>query len=466
MFCRSCSGKTGFFMKIIIAGDGKVGHTLTRLLSQEGHELVVIDSNSEVLENTAQMYDVLPVEGNCVTMKTLSEAQVEEAELLIAATSSDEINLLCCFTARKINPTLHTIARVRSLEYLHQCYEMREDFGLSMTINPEGNAAKEIFRLLQFPGFLKRETFAKGRVEIVELRIPGDSALCGLPLNKLSDVLKCKVLICAVVRDGDVVILGGNDTLRENDHIYVTAPTNVLSTLLASLNIITKKTKHVTIIGGGRTSYFLSKSLVSAGIRVKIIERDEERCRFLSRQIPEAAIINADGSYQEVLDSEGLSKTDALIALTGLDEVNIIMSIYAASRGVPQVFTKVNRMESTGFLENIGINHIVNPEELCSASIVQYVRALQNQTGAAVALHHIAGGRAEALEFRVNEGTFFTNTSLKDVNIRKNILISCITHKGNTIIPDGNSKFVLGDTVIVVNATGTPILQLNDIFVI
>ncbi|MCR4616422.1 MAG: Trk system potassium transporter TrkA [Clostridiales bacterium] len=451
-------------MKIIIAGDGKVGHALTRLLSQEGHELVVIDSDPEVLENNSQLFDVLPIEGNCVTMKTLSEAQVEEAELLIAATNSDEINLLCCFTARKLNPNLHTIARVRSLEYLHQCYEMREDFGLSMTINPEGNAAKEIFRLLQFPGFLKRETFAKGRVEIVELLIPGDSVLCGVQLSKLSDVLKCKVLICAVVRDGNVAILGGNDTIKENDHIYVTAPTNVLSTLLASLNIITKKTKHVMIIGGGRISHFLAKSLISAGIKVKIIEQDEERCRLLSRQIPEAAIINADGSSQEVLDSEGLAQTNALVALTGLDEINIIMSLYAASRGVPQVFTKVNRMESTGFLEDIGINRIINPEELCSASIVQYVRALQNQTGAAVTLHHIAGGRAEALEFRVNEGTYFTNTPLKSVNIKKNILISCISHKGKTVIPDGNSAFTVGDTIIVVNATGTPILQLNDIF--
>lgn len=451
-------------MKIIIAGDGKVGLALTRQLSAEGHELVVIDSNQQVLDNSAQSYDVMTVTGNCATLKTLREARTEQAELLIAATSADEINLLCCLSARKINPDLHAIARVRTPEYIHQCYEMREEFGLSMTINPEYNAAREIFRLMQFPGFLKRETFAKGRVEIVELRIQEDSVLCGVVLSKLSDVLKCKVLICAVERDGKAIIPSGNYVLRANDHIYVTAPTTVLSTLLHNLNIITKRTKHAIIVGGGRISYFLAKSLISAGTRVKIIERDEARCKVLSQQLPEAAIVNADGSSQEVLESEGLGQTNALVALTGLDEINVIVSIYAATHGISQVFTKVNRMESTQFLEGIGINCVINPQELCSASIVQYVRAIQNQTGAAITLHHIAGGQAEALEFRVTDNTWFTDMPLKNINLKNNVLIACITHKGETLIPAGHSTFTVGDTVIVVTASEKPILQLNDIF--
>lgn len=452
-------------MKIIIAGDGKVGLALTRLLSEEGHDLVTIDTNREVLERSAQLYDVMAVVGNCATMATLREANVEQADLLIAATSADEINLLCCLTARKLNPSLHTIARVRSPEYLEQLYLMREDFGLSMLINPEREAAKEIFRLLKIPGFLKRETFAKGRVEIVELRVLENSLLENVSLSRLPEVLSgCRVLVCAVIRGGKVIIPSGDTILRRGDHIYVTAPVAVLSELVKRLGIPQKKIRHAMLIGGGRVSYYLAQSLLGAGVRVKIIEQKPERCQQLASMLPRAYIIEGDGSSQSLLETEGIAETDALVTLTGLDEQNVIMSLYGSAEGVPNVITKVNRMESTGMLENLSVGSVVSPKELCCAHIVQYVRAMQNQTGAAVTLHRIADGRAEALEFVVHKNSRYIGEQLKDLRLKPNVLISCITHRGKTILPEGSSSFQVGDTVIVVTSREMPILQFNDIF--
>ena len=390
-------------MKIIIAGDGKVGLALTRLLSEEGHDLVTIDTNREVLERSAQLYDVMAVVGNCATMATLREANVEQADLLIAATSADEINLLCCLTARKLNPSLHTIARVRSPEYLEQLYLMREDFGLSMLINPEREAAKEIFRLLKIPGFLKRETFAKGRVEIVELRVLENSLLENVSLSRLPEVLSgCRVLVCAVIRGGKVIIPSGDTILRRGDHIYVTAPVAVLSELVKRLGIPQKKIRHAMLIGGGRVSYYLAQSLLGAGVRVKIIEQKPERCQQLTQRSTVAPYIIEGGRLLAELarDRGHRRDDDALVTLTGLDEQNVIMSLYGSAEGVPNVITKVNRMESTGMLENLSVGSVVSPKELCCAHIVQYVRAMQNQTGAAVTLHRIADGRARGAGVR------------------------------------------------------------------
>lgn len=455
-------------MKIIIAGDGKVGLALTRLLSQEGHDLVTIDSNPDILERDMQEFDVISIAGNCAAMETLKEANVEQTDVLIAATSADEINLLCCLTARRMNPSLHTIARVRSPEYIKQLYMMREEFGLSLIINPEREAAREIYRLMQIPGFLKRETFAKGRVEIVELRIQENSLLDDVILHHLPHVLGgCKVLVCAVIRDGKAFIPTGDTTLCRGDHIYVTAPVTSLSELMKKIGITRRKICHALLVGGGRVSYYLAQTLLSAGIRVKIIEQNPERCLQLTGMLPGASIIQADGSSQAILESEGLSETDALVTLTGLDEQNIITSMYGTTRGVPNIITKVNRIETAGMLETLPIGSVVSPKELCSENIVQYVRAMQNQTGAAISVHRIAEGRVEALEFVVNKHSRYIGEPLKNLHsrLKKNVLVACITRHGNTVIPDGNSSFELGDTVIIVTNREDPILQFNDIFV-
>ena len=323
-------------MNIIIAGDGKVGSTLTRQLSAEGHDITLIDSNSQVLAESVERYDVFSVEGNCASMSVLAQAKVRDADLLIAATSKDEVNLLCCTTAHAMNPRLHTIARIRNPEYTEQIYNMRDVFGLSMVINPENQAATEIERLLKYPGFLRRDTFAKGRTEIVELRVEQGSKLCNVKLSDLRSIVKCQVLVCAVLRNGTASAPGGDFVLREGDRLFVTALSGNLTTLLKNLGLLTRRTRSVFLCGGGRVSYYLASKLSRAGIQVKIIESDPDRCREISAKLPGVTVINGNASDQELLESEGMSSCDALVTLTGLDELNMIVSLFAISRGCPR----------------------------------------------------------------------------------------------------------------------------------
>ena len=451
-------------MKIIIAGDGKVGATLTRQLSSEGYDITLIDSNARVLDNTIQQYDILTVTGNCATMDTLKRAQVQEADLLIAATSADEINLLCCMTAHAINPRLHTIARIRNPEYTEQIFQMRDVFALSLIVNPERQAAIEMERLLSFPGFLRRDSFARGRVEIVELRLDQNSKLDGVVLHELNTIIKCKVLICAVLRGGVATMPRGDFTLREGDRIFVTAPTNELATLLKNLGIVTRRVNRVLLAGGGRISFYLAQQLQKRGIQTQIIEKDPERCRELAELLPRVTVINGDASDPQVLESEGLKETNALVSLTGIDEMNILISLYANNMGVPQVITKLGHLETTSILDNLPLGSVVSPKELCCGTIVRYVRALQNQTGAAVSVHSIANGQAEAIEFRADSTTLHCGEPLRNIRLRKNVLLAGISRGSQTEIPNGDSSFLPGDTLIVVVNADTVIHQLNEIF--
>lgn len=451
-------------MKIIIAGDGKVGLALTRLLLREEHDLVVVDSNAQVLKTHQEQYDVMTVLGNAATMETLRQAGVETADLLIAATSADELNLLCCLIGKKMNPKLHTIARVRTPEYTEQLFALREEFGLSMTINPELSAAREIFRILQFPSFLRRDTFAKGRVEIVELSVEAGSPLDGIALSALYHIARVKVLVCAVEREGQVTIPGGSYVLRQGDHIYVTAQSVYLAQLIKNLKIGSQKIRQTILVGGGRVSYYLAERLLSAGVGVKIIEKDEARARYLAEHLPQATVICGDGSDNALLESEGIDSADAVATLTGMDEENIVVSMYACSRGVRKVVTEVDRLDYGNMFINMGIGSVISPKELCSTSIAQYVRAMEGKVGNVLTLHRIANGGAEALEFRVDAETPWCGQALKDIPLKKGVLIACITHKGNTIIPDGSSKFEPGDTVVVVTTCENPFHQMSDIF--
>lgn len=452
-------------MKIIVAGDGRVGQALTGLLSEEGHDVVSIDNSISMIEDSMTNQDVITIAGNCAAIDTLREAGVENTDLLIAATSADEINLLSCLTAKTLNPKLHTIARVSSPEYIEQLYMMRETFGLSLIINPERDAAREIYRLLQFPGFLRRETFAKGRVEIVEYKIEKDSILDSVILKHLPHVLGgLKVLVCVVERNGNAFIPTGDTTLLRGDHIYVTAPVTVLSEFIKKMGLTQKKIRNAMLVGGGRVAHYLGEILLSAGIHIKIIDDDLERCKFLTEELPGASVIFGDRSSQQLLMSEGMTEMDALVTLSADDELNVITSLYGAAIKVPHVVTRVNHLDTGGMLDSLDIGSLVSPKELCSTNIVQYVRAMQNQTGAAVTLHRIAGGKAEALEFVIGNDAMNVNVPLKDFRLRKNIILACITRNGDTIIPDGNSTFHLGDTVIIVNTREEPILHFNEIF--
>ena len=451
-------------MKIIIAGDGKVGLALTRQLLHEGHEVTIVDSNPGVLQANMYQYDVLAVQGNAATMEALRQAQVQKADLLIAATSADEINLLCCLTAKKMNSRLHTIARVRNPDYTEQLFFMREELGLSMTINPELSAAREIFHLLQFPSFLHRDSFAKGRVEIVGLRVDEGSRLEGVALHQLSKIAQVKVLVCAVLRAGQVIIPDGSFELKKGDRIFVTARAVNLAQLIKNLGIAKQNIRRVMLVGGGHISFYLAQRLLDAHLSVKIIEQNPARARFLAENLPGAAVVLGDGSSQSFLESEGLDEADALVSLTGIDEENIVLSMYAHSQGVPKVVTKVNRLEYNRMFEALDIGSIVSPKDLCSALIARYVRGMQNKAGKILALHLIAEGHAAAMEFRVDENTRYRGVALKDVPLRRGILISCISRGADTIIPDGTSSFEAGDTVVAVSTLDTPVLQMNDLF--
>ena len=451
-------------MKIIIAGDGKVGLALTRQLLHEGHEVTIVDSNPGVLQANMYQYDVLAVQGNAATMEALRQAQVQKADLLIAATSADEINLLCCLTAKKMNSRLHTIARVRNPDYTEQLFFMREELGLSMTINPELSAAREIFHLLQFPSFLHRDSFAKGRVEIVGLRVDEGSRLEGVALHQLYKIAQGKVLVCAVLRAGQVIIPDGSFELKKGDRIFVTARAVNLAQLIKNLGIAKQKIRRVMLVGGGHISFYLAQRLLDSHLSVKIIEQNPARARFLAENLPGAAVVLGDGSSQSFLESEGLDEADALVSLTGIDEENIVLSMYAHSQGVPKVVTKVNRLEYNRMFEALDIGSIVSPKDLCSALIARYVRSMQNKTGKILALHLIAEGHAAAMEFRVDENTRYRGVPLKDVPLRRGILISCISRGADTIIPDGTSSFEAGDTVVAVSTLDSPVLQMNDLF--
>ena len=451
-------------MNIIIAGDGKVGSMLTRQLSSDGYDVTVIDLDAQVLEASVERYDVISVHGNCASMAVLQQAGVKDADLLIAATSHDEVNLLCCTTAHALNPKLHTIARIRNPEYTEQIYRMRNVFGLSMVINPENQAATEIERLLKYPGFLRRDTFAQGRTEIVELRVDAGSKLCNVKLMDLRSIVKCQVLVCAVLRDGSASAPKGDFILREGDRIFVTALSHNLTTLLKNLGILNRRVRSVTICGGGRISYYLASRLKKSGISSRIIEKKYDRCKDLCELLPEADIIHGDVSEQELLESESLGQSDALVTLTGLDELNMIVSLYAASQGVPQIVTKLGNTGSSSVIDSLNLGSVICPRELVCSNIVRYVRAMENQTGAAISVHTIADGQAEAMEFLVDENTKHIGMPLKQIKLKPNVLLVSIAHGANTEIPNGDSVFTQGDTVVVVTNGREVIRQLNDIF--
>ncbi len=451
-------------MKIIIAGDGKVGLTLTEKLSAEGHDLTLIDTNQQVLDSSVERYDVMAVQGNCASMGVLEQADVGQAELLIAATNADEINLLSCMTAHGLNPRLHTIARIRNPEYGKQILTMRNVYQISLIVNPERQAAQEIERLIKYPGFLQRDTFARSRVEIVELRIDEESRLKSVALSNLGGVVKCRVLICVVCRGGEAFVPGGDFVLQAGDRVFVTADSGTLTLLLKNLGVITKKAKRVIICGGGRIGYYLAQQLIKNDVIVQLIERDERRCRELTELLGDACVIHGDASSQTLLDSEGVANCDALVAMTGMDEMNMIISLYGKKRGVGQVITKVGYTDNTGIFDSLKLGSLICPKELSANTIIRYVRALQNSEGAALTVHSIAEGQAEALEFVVDEKTLHIGEPLKKIRIRKNVLIACISHGGRTEIPSGDSVFGERDSVIVIAHGGTRLLQLNDIF--
>jgi len=451
-------------VKILIAGSGKLGETLARQLCAEEHDVTLVDSDRSVLESGLNRYDVMGVMGNCASMEVLRQAGVESANLLIAVTGSDEVNLLTCTTAHYINPKLHTIARIRNPDYAEQAYSMRDAFALSMIVNPERQAATEIERLLRYPGFLKRDTFAKGRMEIVELKLEADSRLCNVTLSSLNTLVRCRVLVCAVLRGGNAIAPDGNFVLHAGDRVFVTASTEVLSELLKNLGIVTHRAQRVMLIGGGKISYYLAQALEESRLDVQLVEKDPDICEQMAKALPRTTVIQGDAADRSVLEGEGLASCDALVTLTGLDELNMVISLYGSGFGVKQIITKVGRMEDGRVLDSLPLGSVICPRKLSCSTIVRYVRAMQKQAGAAITVHTIADGQVEAIEFPVDEHTLHCGEPLKKLKLRENILLVGINRGDHTEIPNGDSSFEQGDSVVVVSSGATVLMQLNDIF--
>lgn len=438
-------------MNIVIVGDGKVGAALTEHLSYEGHDVVVIDKDPKVVEEMVNSYDVMGLCGNGASYSVQMEAGVDKARLLIAATSSDELNILCCLVAKKIGAH-HTIARVRNPEYAQQLHFFKEELGLSLVVNPEFAAANEIARVLRFPTALNMESFAGDRVDLAEIEIKADNPLSGMRVSEIGR-FKSRVLICAVQRGEEVYIPNGNFTLQAGDRIHITSKRSDMIAFMKELGIYRHRTKNVLISGGGKMGYYLARQLSETGHKVKVIEIDEQRAERLAELLPKATVVCGDGSDRVVLLEQGLDNQDAFVSLTTIDEENIITTMYASSIGVGKTVAKVNRV-SYDILQSIGIETAVSSKTIAANQILGYVRALENSGSSSVqTLYKLVNDRVEALEFRIEtENAFYVGSTLKELQLKNDVMIGCILRKGKIIYPCGEDTIENGDNVIVITS--------------
>ena len=440
-------------MKIVIVGAGKVGVALTRQLARE-HRVTVIDQDAQLIDNIINIYDVMAVCGNGASYEVQKEAEVDRAELLIATASSDEINILACLVAKKLG-VAHTIARIRNPEYENQMRFMRSELGLSMAINPEKVAAREISRVLRFPAAMKLESFSKGRLELVEYRLPENSQLDGSSLMDLYRNTKIRVLICAVARQNETIIPSGDFVLRAGDKIYLTSAPDQLAKFFQHLGVFRKKASSVLIVGASKMCYYLASELVGMGMSVKIIDQNESRCVQMSEQLPKVLVIVGDGTDNELLQEEGIRETDAFVAITGIDEANILMSMSAArqSGGRCKVIAKINRRSLMELVSSDNaIDSIVSAQGVTVDLIVQYIRAMDSASGMKIkTLHHLVDGAVEAMEFSVSADSPLVGTPLKDLKLKGGVLIAGIVRQsGQIIIPSGGDSIAPDDDVIIV----------------
>lgn len=447
-------------MNIVVAGCGKVGTMIISSFVEEEHNVVAIEKESSALNEVTNIYDVMGVCGDSTDCDVLTEARIQNCELFVAVTNSDELNMLSCFIARKMGAK-HTIARIRKPEYnIKSLSFLREQLGISMAINPELLAAKEMFDILKLPSAVKIETFSGRRFEIVELLLKDNASICGESLMSIRSKMKAKFLVCVVQRGNEVYIPDGNFVLESGDKIGLTAAPTEIQKFLRAAGIDQKQARSIMLLGGSRIAFYLAKMLETTGTTVKIVERSEKKCDDLSENLPKAFIINGDGAQQEVLVEEGLNSLDAFVSLTGMDEENILISIFAASHNVPTVITKVNRSELAEMAAKLGLDRIISPKKIVSNSLVRYARALENSLGSNVeSLYKIMDDKAEVLEFNVRSDFKQMDVPLKDIVFKPNILIGGIIRDRKALIPSGNDVIKENDKVIVVAANQ----RLNDL---
>ena len=437
-------------MKIIIIGCGKVGLTLAELLSAEKHDVVLIDESSQKLSSIPEELDALRILGNGASVNIQQEAGVEEADLLIAVTGSDELNLLCCLIAKKAG-NCHTIARVRNPIYNKEIGFIKEKLGISMIINPELTAATEISRLLRFPSAIKIDTFARGRVELLKFKVLPEFKLDGMSVSQISDAFRSDILVCAIESRDNVSIPGGDHIIHDGDMVSILASPLNAAAFFRKIGLKTNQVKNCIIVGGGTISYYLAHALLDMKIDVKIIEQNKNRCEHLSELLPDATIINGDGTNRSLLLEEGLSESESFVTLTNLDEENVFLALFAKSISDAKLVAKVNRLEFDDVIDSLDIGSVIYPKNITADYILQYVRATQNSIGSNVeTLYHILDGNAEALEFAIREESAVTYIPLAELNLRKNLLVGCLNRNGRIRIPRGQDMIQVGDTVIIV----------------
>lgn len=449
-------------MQIIIVGCGKVGRTLAEQLQEEDTDITVIDISQEKINTISEDVDAMGIVGNGASINTLMEAGIETADILIAVTASDELNLLCCLIAQKTGHC-HTIARVRNPVYAQEIGFIKRRLGVSMIINPEFAAAQEIYRLLRFPSAIKIDTFARGRVELLKFKVLPEFGLDGMSVSRITETLKCDILICAIESKENVSIPGGNHIIHNGDFVSILASPQNAALFFNKIGLKTNQVKNSIIVGGGTISYYLAHALLDMKIKVKIIEKDKDRCEHLSELLPDATIINGDGTDRNLLMEEGLDRTEALVALTNLDEENVFLALSAKTVSNAKLVAKVNRLAFDDVIDSLDIGSVIYPKYITADYILQYVRAMQNSIGSNVeTLYHILDNRAEALEFAIRENSSVTDKPLSQLNLKKNLLVGYLNRNGVVKIPRGHDTIQVGDTVIIVT-TNKGLRDITDI---
>ena len=461
-------------MKIVIVGDGRVGDTLIQYISGEGHSVTVIDKSPALIQRVVNQYDVLGITGNGASHEIQREAGVPDADLFIAVAGSDELNIVCCTVAKSLG-CAHTIARVRDPEYSREMSFLRDHLGIDVIVNPEYDTAHEIARLIRFPAALQIDAFAKGQVDMAEIYVSEGHPLAGRQLCTLSSLFGVRVLVCIIRRGDEVFIPSGDFTIMEGDSVSITASHTDLSAFFGKLGLIGKPIKNVMLLGGGRIAYYLAERLVKLGIRTHIIEKERERAEELATLLPpQVHVVVGDCTDSDMLEDEGLDEMDACIALTGNDEANAIVSMFARTRNIERIITKIDRLSFVGMLPHIGLDCTVSPRQISSETVLRYLRGLENSrnqagdraegTGRILSLYKLCDGRAEALEFKVDESFRLVGVPLMspDFRLKPNTLIASIVRGGQVIHPHGSSTLEVGDGVVVVT-TSPQLSNLNDV---
>lgn len=437
-------------LKIIIVGCGKVGANLVDQLSKEGHDITVIDKKAEKIQDITNIYDVMGLVGNGASYSTQMEAGIEETDLIIAVTDSDELNLLCCTVAKRVGKCA-AIARVRTPDYSEETGYLREQLGLALIINPELEAAREVARILYLPTALEVNSFAHGQAELVKFKVPEGNLLNGLSLAYLGKNITNDILICAVERNGEVYMPNGDFVLQSGDVVSFVSERHIARDFLKQIGLATRQVKDTMIIGASKAAYYLAKELLNMGISVKIIEKEKENCESLSVKLPKAIIINGDGTDPDILKEEGIETVQSFIPLTGIDEENIMLTLYVKQVSKAKVVTKINRVNYKQVINNLDLGSLVYPKYITSEAIIAYVRAKKNSMGSNIeTLYHMFDSRVEAIEFIVEENSKVSGVPIKDLKLKKDVLISFINHNGHIIIPTGNDEIEDGDTVMIV----------------